>query len=269
MQCGACQRAKPSSARFRVSREAGNLRSNEQIYMDILYIGRAPVLHVSDSVANFSTARFSPNFDTAAVWATFFECRPSVYTGLPNRIRVDRSFYFSCMFLSVAIGANSDVCRSDLETHSSLMIGERYRQPMRNTFRKAELSMASHIPESSILSMSAKPLNGRLGPKGFVPSALVLGAYPSTHVLEDPRDPYPTLQERSKLASIILKEMNEQMARVHASGALQHNVPASSDAVFETGGKVLVFRQNRVTKRIGESFGPFTVIATDNERKLI
>lgn len=173
------------------------------------------------------------------------------------------------VFLAVARGASIDIGKSGIEAHSSLGIGERYHQPLRNTFRKAKISMATHIPNSSILAMSVKAMNDTLGPEGFVPSALVFGVYPSTQVFEDPKDPKPTLQERAKLAATIRAEMDQHMAKLRVMRALRHQVPPSSNSVFEVGESVLVFREKQVNNRIGEWLGPYVVKGIDRDRKLI
>lgn len=268
-RCDACQRIQNAPVRFRVSLGSENLQFNEDVFMDIMYLEHKPVLHVVDAATRFSAARFLSDVSTTSVWAAFVECWASVYVGLPNRIRVDRGSCFGDNFYTIAIGANIDVARSGIEAHSSLGIGERYHQPLRNTYRKAKLSMASHIPDSSILAMCVKAMNDTLGPEGLVPSALVFGVYPSTHVFEEPRDPKPTLQERAKLANTIRAEMDSQMALLRVNRALRHDVPPASDSVYEIGDQVLVFREKQVNNRIGEWLGPFTVCGVNMDSKLV
>lgn len=268
-RCDACKSTQNAPVRFRVSLGSENLQLNEDVFMDIMYIGHKPVLHVVDAATRFSAAPVLSDVNTTSVWAAFVECWASVYVGLPNRIRADRGSCFGDNFYTIAKGANIDVARSVIEAHSSLGIGEQYHQPLRNTFRKAKILMASHIPESSILAMCVKAMSDTLGPKGLVSSALVFRVYPFTHVLEEPKDPKSTLQERAKLANTVCAEMNNQMFLLQVNRALRHDVPPESETVYEIGDQFLVFREKQVNNRIGERLGPFTVCGIDINSKLV
>lgn len=137
------------------------------------------------------------------------EMMAGVYTVLSNKIRVDRCSCFRDDFHTIVNGAMIDIARSGIEAHSSLEIGERFPQPFKNKFRRAKISMMSHIPDSTILAICVKATNDTLGPERFVPSALVRGVFPSTQVFKKPRDPKQTLQQRAQLASSIHAEMEE------------------------------------------------------------
>ena len=58
-RCEPCQRIQAVPNQFRVSLGAEELRSNDEIYMDIMYIDNNLVLHVVDAATNFSSARYS------------------------------------------------------------------------------------------------------------------------------------------------------------------------------------------------------------------
>ena len=66
-RCGPCQRIKPAPTRFRVSFGAEEVRFNERVLMDIMYIGSRPVLHVVDEATRFSAARFLPDAQTETI----------------------------------------------------------------------------------------------------------------------------------------------------------------------------------------------------------
>ena len=129
-RCGPCQRIQSAPNRFRVLLGAEELRFNEEIYMDIMYIENNPVLHFVDAATNFSAARYPADVSTKTVWATFADCWALLYTGMPNRIRVDRGSCFGDQFFAIAKSVNVEVGRSGVEAHSSLGIGERYHQPL-------------------------------------------------------------------------------------------------------------------------------------------
>lgn len=60
-KCESCQRFQTAPLCFRVSFGAGNLRFNERILIDIMYLVGDPILHIVDEGTHFSTARFVPN----------------------------------------------------------------------------------------------------------------------------------------------------------------------------------------------------------------
>ena len=51
--------------------------------------------------------------------------------------------------------------------------------------------------------------------------------------------------------------------------AFHHRTPSAADRFYQPGDQVLVGRENIVNHRIGEWLGPFTVLATDESRKLV
>lgn len=56
-RCDKFQRIQPAQIRFRVSLVVVELWLNEEVYKDIMYIKKYPVLHVVDSVTRFSSTK--------------------------------------------------------------------------------------------------------------------------------------------------------------------------------------------------------------------
>eukprot|EP00171_Calliarthron_tuberculosum_P004009 IDg4009t1 len=117
-----CTRIKPAPTRFRVSFGAEEVRFNERILMDVMYIGMRPILHIVDEGTHFSAARFLNNISTETIWETFMECWATIYTGLPNRILVDQGSSFGAPFVRIAAAGNVEVSSTGIEAHSSLGI---------------------------------------------------------------------------------------------------------------------------------------------------
>ena len=78
-----------------------------------------------------------------------------------------------------------------------------------------------------------------------------------------------TLQDRASVAQSARKEMDKIMAEMRVRRALHHRVPSATDRFYQPGDKVLVWREKLVNHRIGEWLGPFTVMSTDEVRKLV
>ena len=89
-RCDTCQRIANTPLRFRISLGSENLRFNETVFIDVMYIENRPVLHIVDSATHFSAACFLPDMSVKIVWSTIVECWASIYTRLPNRIRVEQ-----------------------------------------------------------------------------------------------------------------------------------------------------------------------------------
>lgn len=191
-----------------------------------------------------------------------------IYTGLPNRILVDQGTYFGDAFNTLRAIANFTVDNTGVEAHSSLGLGERYHQPLRQTFRKV-MSEHPNTPPSRALAASVKAMNDTLGPEGLVPSALVFGEFPRVFTKSETPSERLTLKERASIAQSARKEMGKIMAEMRVRRGLHHRIPSAADRFYQPGDNVLVWRENIVNHRIGEWLGPFTVLATDESKKLV
>jgi len=118
-RCDPCQRIRRGPTRFRVS------------------LG---VLHMVDDETKFSAAAILHRTNAGYIWDTFLKCWAAVYTGLPNRILVDQGTQLgkSQEFINIVGLHNVEFEGTGIEAHSSLGIGERYHQPLRNTYRKLQ-----------------------------------------------------------------------------------------------------------------------------------
>lgn len=267
-RCDPCQRIQSAPLRFRVSFGAENVRFNERIIVDIMYIDGDPILHIIDEGTHFNAARFLPDVGTDTIWKTILLSWTSIYTGMPHRILVDQGSAFGEPFANLCRVGGVEVQRTGVEAHSSLNIGERYHEPLRKTFRKL-MSAYPKADKHLTLSLSVKAMNDTLGPAGVVPSALVFGEYPPVFTRSENPPSRPNLEERAKIASDARKEMERHMAKMRVDRALRHAVPPAADVSFSSNDKVLVWRERIVGGRIGEWIGPFPVATWDPARKLV
>ena len=267
-RCDPCQRMHTAPTRFRVSFGAENVRFNERILLDIVTIDSKPVLHIVDEGTRFSAAKFVPDVSTKTLWSTILECWAMIYTRLPNRMLVDQGSYSGETFATLGALSNVDVKDTGVEAHSSLGLGERYHQSLRNPYRKI---MSEHLPTppASALADSVKALNDTLDPEGLVPSALVFGEFPPMFTKSESPAQRATLQDRASVAQSARKEMEKIMAEMRVRRALHHRVPSAADRFYQPGDKVLVWMERVVNHRIREWLGPFTVMSTDELGKLV
>lgn len=207
-----------------------------------MYLDGKPVLQMVDAETHFSAAQILPDVSTSTIWSTIMECWSSVYTGLPNKIRVDQGTAFGAGLVSLAKASDVNVVRTGIESHSSMGIGERYHAPLRNTFRKLRLAYANVKPRL-LLAMSVFAMNNTLGPEGVVLSMLVLGEFPSLRMLYKAPTLIATLVDRAQIANSARKEMEHHMAGLRVHRALRHRVPKSADTRFQPGDTVFVWRE--------------------------
>ena len=117
--------------------------------------------------------------------------------------------------------------------------------------------------------MDMKACNDSLGPEGIVPSALVIGTYPSIRSFIGPKLPKQTLTKRAEIAETARKQMAKEMAKVELRRARKHKTQASADRNYAPGDKILFWRKKIVKNRIGEFIGPLTVISYDEFSKIV
>eukprot|EP00171_Calliarthron_tuberculosum_P019742 IDg19742t1 len=150
----------PGPVRFRVSFGAENVRFNERIIIDIMYIESWPVLHIVDDGTRFSAAQ----------------------------ILFDQGTQFGKMGLYfLAARSNVQVESTGTEFHSSLGIGERIISLSGIRSVKCTLTYPS-ADKSLLLQLSVKAMNDTLGPEGLVPSSLVFGEYPKVYTPSETRE---------------------------------------------------------------------------------
>ncbi len=76
-----CQRILTAAVSFRVSFGAEDVRFNERVFIDIIYIDVSPVLHMVDEGTRFNAASFLSNASTSAVCSAMLKCWATLYTG--------------------------------------------------------------------------------------------------------------------------------------------------------------------------------------------
>ena len=267
-RCDPCQRIQNAPRRFRVSFGADHVRFNERILLDIMYINGSAILHIVDEGTHFSAARFLADVSTKTIWKTILECWACIYTGLPNRMLVDQGSAFGPLFVSIWAMSNVEVQRTGIEAHSSLGIGERYHQPLRQTYRKIMATHPTAEPDV-VLALSDKAMNDTLAPEGLVPTALVLGEYPPVHTKTETLTQRAVLATRAEISNAARQEMEKIMAELRVKRALNHATPSSANILYSPGDDVQLWREKQFDSRIGEWVGPFTVVAVDDLKKLV
>ena len=112
-------------------------------------------------------------------------------------------------------------------------------------------------------------MNGTQGPKGLVRSALVFVEYPQIYTKSEVKLERATVVSRAAMATSARKEMEVQMAKLRYRRALYYIVPPAADLIYQPEDKVLLWRENFENNRIGEWLETYTIMATDETKKLV
>ena len=62
--------------------------------------------------------------------------------------------------------------------------------------------------------------------------------------------------------------MARRLAKVRIKGALNHQTPPATKRYYQTGDKVLIWREKQVENRIGQRVGPCIAVSTDEVSKV-
>ena len=91
------------------------------------------------------------------------------------------------MFASIVANVNVELETTGKEANSSLGIGERCHQPLRNTYRKLIHTYPS-ADRNLLLAFAVKVMSDTLGLEGRVPPALVFVEFPPAYTKQKSRD---------------------------------------------------------------------------------
>lgn len=154
--------------------------------MDLASLDGKAVLHIVDSDRQFQNAAFTRDKTAEGLWAPSIEVWPSVYTGYPDILSVDReSSIIAKGFIAAADRCGVVVQTSCIETRNALDVGERYQHPLRRVYAAVQKS-DEILRDPLALRLTIKALNDTMGPRALVPSFLVLRKLPRFVSARDP-----------------------------------------------------------------------------------
>ena len=187
---------------------------------------------------------------------------------MPQTIAVNEGTDHRDIFGELSTTYEIDIQKSGTESHNSLGIGERYYDPLRNSFLKLREDHPN-LKRDVLLAISTKAANDTLGPDGIVLSALVLGEFPSIRGLIGPKVHRATLADRAIAALEARKLMSKHLAQVKVRRAERHHTPRATEYVHQSGDQVLVWVEKPINSRIGIYRGSFTVLSCDADSKIV
>lgn len=87
--CATCATQRIRGTRFKVTMPKKNLAFNQDLSTDIMYLNSKPISRVFDISTGFGNASLVPGATVEDVWSTLSSIWATVYTGYPNKLRVD------------------------------------------------------------------------------------------------------------------------------------------------------------------------------------
>lgn len=258
--CSTCQIFSAKPQRFKVSMPNEKVIFNREVALDLMWLDgkRTPTLHIVDIDTHFNSAAILKGQTVEHVWDAFLTCWSTLYTGFPQKIRVDQgSAFTSVKWTRMCDKVGIEVQESGIEHHNALGSGERYHDPLRRVFKKI-MHESPSLDKNVALKLAVKAINDTMGPEGLVPSLLVFGCIPR---FQPVRSELPGQKERMRALLHARKEMSTITAELRIRRALMSKAPRNVDIVIEPGDKVRVFRE---TDR--KYIGPFPVIRVDKKQ---
>ena len=175
---------------------------------------------------------------------------------------------FRKLFAELAIIHGVGVEKTGVESHNSLGIVERNHKYLRDTYLKLKIDYPN-MQRQMLLALATKAINDTLGPEGIVPSSLVFGEFPILRSLYGPIFTRPTLAECARTALDARRLMSRHLAQAKVTRAQRHNTPPATNATYQTGDLVLVWREKVVESRVGQWLGPYTVVTIDVNAEIV
>ena len=219
------------------------------------------ILHVVDCQTHFNSASQLKGHSVEDVWEAFVKCWSSLYTGYPNKLRVDAgSAFTSIRWQRLCDMVGTQLQLSGVESHHSLGPGERYHAPLRQVYLKIRHEHPS-LDKETALRLAVKALNDTMGPEGLVPSLLVFGVLPRFPAVNTK---LPNQVERMEALKNARAEAAAITAQIRVRKALLAKVPRNVDLVLKRGDLVRVFRET--DKRYTE---PYPVERVDGTQVFI
>ena len=174
--CTNCHEHRNRPYRFRVSMPSDVVRFNYEVAVDLMWLQGNPLLHIVETHTDYQNAVLFKGKSWQDIWNAIVEGWASVYLGYPNPIRADSGSAFPSKFwkgVTTLQGNNVEI--SWVESHSSLGVGERSHDPLRQILDKIVSDHPRLDPEIAI-RLAVKAINDTMGPEGVVPSLLVYGS---------------------------------------------------------------------------------------------
>jgi hypothetical protein len=143
--------------------------------MDQMFIIGKAVLHIIDSATRFNAATYLDSHSESygqspdGIWDAFIDIWCSIYTGSPDRLRIDSGSAFASLKWKTLTESRGITLRiSGVEAHNSLVLGSDITAHFGAFYQKIEHEFP-HVGPALLLQISVKAINDTMGTNGLVP----------------------------------------------------------------------------------------------------
>lgn len=170
-----------------------------------------------------------------------------VYVGYPNKPKVDQGSVFTSKKWEERASSHEieiqlseiEIKLSDIASHDSIGVGERYHGPLRKIFNAIQNENQREDPEI-ILPYAIKGINDTMGENGIVPITFVYGWAPSFPFLSSRLSKQ---RDRMGILRTPTKEIATIVAERRVMKTLQSKLPSSTQNLIEPGDWEHVYRE--------------------------
>jgi hypothetical protein len=227
-----CQKLGPRPIRSKVSLpNMEDIVFGDELSIDLTFIDGQAVLHVVDTATRFSAEAFLDSHNGSfgqsveEVFLALIETWFTLYTGYPNRLRIDDgSIFASSRQNELANMAGITLSISGVVAHKSLGIGERMHGPISRVYNMIRIDYP-HIPAGTLPKLGVKAMNDTIGKNGLVPSLLVFGVIPRYLAIHTE---LPNQKVKMEVIAAAQMEMNSIFAERRIATALVKNIPSAA-----------------------------------------
>lgn len=93
--CATCQKYSLPPERFKVSLPLDGITFNKDVALYLMWLDGKALLHVVDNPTNFSGAQLLRGHTVEDVWYVFLMCWATIYTGFPEKMKVEKGSCFT------------------------------------------------------------------------------------------------------------------------------------------------------------------------------
>lgn len=213
-----CQKYVQAPRRFNFAL-CDDRESNHNVFVEIFYINKNPILNVVAETTHYQTARWLPNVTTDTVWRAMRVCWVDVYLGTPDIVAhhagkqsISKVFQTNAALLHITTKS------APIESPNPMSYAERYHTPMWHAY-KIVLAETVELDTEAALQIAVKSVNDSIGPDGQVRTLLVYGALPRLGFPDDP--PKQSMFRSANALRQVTEAMTKHFAESQVSSAVR------------------------------------------------
>lgn len=217
--CKVCNKHASKPRRFKLTLGTEEIRFNNRVYVDTMFINSRPVIHLVDEGTHFAATCFLRSQSATDTWKAILRLWVHTYLGPPDFLAVDQGSAYVSREMKMAMDASGiRVEEAPVENPGTMGIVERYHAPLRSAYTKIRDTLDKSTTDAECLQMAVYATNFTIGPEGLCPMLLVFGALPRPIRMT----PCPTQLQRSAAIEEARRAVEKEQAKRRIAFAIRH-----------------------------------------------